>query len=162
MAYALLFCGFLAAEVKLPEDMKYFALDLNTFMPEATRVRASGRTGVYAVLDQKGKQLGLLYLERIPDIERVEGYAGTIEIAVLFGNDERVAGVLIGKNRETKAWLRRVRAAKFLERWNKLKMSEIPDKDVDAVSRATYSSNAIKAGVRKLAESYLKEEKKVD
>jgi hypothetical protein len=123
-------------------------------MPEAAKFEQTA-PGVFAVLNEKGIVLGKLCCERIADDERQMGYAGTIEIAVLFAPDDQVAGVMIGKNQETRSFLNRVRAARFLERWNKLKMREIPDKEVDAVTGATYSSAAIRAGVRKLAESYL-------
>lgn len=165
MKKLLIVCGVilgsaLAAEVKkLPDNIKHFSRDMAKAMPEAAKVEPAGR-GIYHVLDGKSAKLGKLYLERISDDDRKMGYAGTIEIAVLFGNDDKVAGVLIGKNQETPSFLNRVRAAKFLQQWNRLKMSEIPNQEVDAVSGATYSSEAIKHGVRKLAESYLSQDEK--
>ncbi len=165
MKKLLIACGIilgnvLAADVSdLPDDVKHFSRDMAKAMPEAAKVKHAG-PGIYHVLDSKGAKLGKLYLERISDDDRQMGYAGTIEIAVLFGNDDKVAGVLIGKNQETPSFLNRVRAAKFMQQWNNLKMNEIPGREVDAVSGATYSSAAIRYGVRKLAESYLAEGKK--
>ena len=67
-----------------------------------------------------------------------------------------VAGVLIGKNAETRRYLNRIRRAKFLERWNGLSMEELPGKEIDAVTGATLSCDAISHGVRRLAERCLK------
>lgn len=157
IACGIALTGVLAAGVaELPEAVKHFSPDMMKIMPEAAGVKPA-RQGSYTILDKEGKAIGTLYLEQISDDDRQMGYAGTIEVAVLFGTDGKVAGVLLGKNQETPSFLNRVRAAKFLEQWNNLKMSEIPRKDIDTVTGATYSSGAIRAGVRKLAESYLSE-----
>ncbi len=149
-AAAFSVCG-----AETPAPVKPFAAETARIFPEAKEY-AEQKPGIYLVRDGNQKTLGTLYLETIGDDERQFGYAGTIEIAVLFDNNRQVAGILIGRNQETPSFLNRVRAAKFLESWNKLKLEEIPGKQVDTVTGATYSSSAIRAGVRKLAESYLK------
>ena len=93
MKKLLIVCGVilgsaLAAEVKnLPDNIKHFSRDMAKAMPEAAKVEPAGR-GIYHVLDGKSAKLGKLYLERISDDDRKMGYAGTIEIAVLFGVTE--------------------------------------------------------------------------
>ena len=146
-AAAFSVCG-----AETPAPVKPFAAEAARIFPEAKEY-AEQKPGIYLVRDGNQKTLGTLYLETIGDDERQFGYAGTIEIAVLFDNNRQVAGILIGRNQETPSFLNRVRAAKFLESWNKLKLEEIPGKQVDTVTGATYSSSAIRAGVRKLAES---------
>lgn len=163
LVFATAVSALLAAGAEVPEPVKPFVKETERIFPGAGEFTLL-KPGVYQVRDNDSNVLGSLYLETIGDSERQFGYAGTIEIAVLFDKEQRVAGVLIGKNQETPSFLNRVRAARFLESWNKLKMNEIPGKEVDFVTGATYSSSAIHAGVRKLAESYLKmaeDEKKV-
>ncbi|NMD85023.1 FMN-binding protein [Victivallis vadensis] len=163
LVFATAVSALLAVGAEVPEPVKPFVKEAERVFPEAGEFTLL-KPGVYQVRDGNSNVLGSLYLETIGDSERQFGYAGTIEIAVLFDKEQRVAGVLIGKNQETPSFLNRVRAARFLESWNKLKMNEIPGKEVDFVTGATYSSSAIHAGVRKLAESYLKmaeDEKKV-
>lgn len=143
-----------AGTLELPEPLQAFAADFKKAMPQSARTELTA-PGVFNVFDADNRLVGKLYCERIGDGERRMGYAGTIEIAVLFDEADQVAGVLIGKNQETRSFLNRLRAAKFLEQWNKLKMSEIKARKVDAVTGATYSSLAISDGVRKLAGSYL-------
>lgn len=145
---------FAAGALELPEPLQPFAADFKKAMPPAARTEMTA-PGVFNVFDENNRLVGKLFCEMIGDGERRMGYAGTIEIAVLFDAADQVAGVLIGRNQETRSFLNRVRAAKFLEQWNKLKMSEIPARKVDAVTGATYSNLAISDGVRKLAASHL-------
>lgn len=147
--------AFYACAAEIPAPVKPFAAEAARIFPEAKEY-AEQQPGIYLVQDGNRKTLGTLFLETVDDDERQFGYAGPIEIAVLFDHDRRVAGVLIGKNQESPAFLNRIRAAKFLESWNRLKLEEIPGKEVDTVTGATYSSTAIRTGVRKLAQTRLK------
>lgn len=144
---------------EIPNAVKPFVKDAGPLLGKAEEFVLQ-KPGVYAVRDRDGKPLGTLYVETITDKERQKGYAGPIEVAILADNNNKVAGVLIGKNHETPAYLNRVRKAGFLKSWNTLKLEEVPDKQVDTVTRATYSSGAILSGVRKLAEASLEASKK--
>ena len=137
----------------VPEEVRAFLPGVRAVWPgmeELRRVRA----GVCELRDREGRKIGSLLYETISDAERQFGYAGTIEVAILLDPEEKVAGVLIGKNRETPAFLNRVRARKFLESWNRLPVTAVPGREVDTVTGATLSSNAIRSGVRKLAAAY--------
>ena len=52
------------------------------------------------------------------------------------------------ENNETPKFLQRVIDAGFLESWNGLTVEEALNKEVDAVSGATYSSNGIKNSLK--------------
>ncbi len=65
------------------------------------------RSQVYRIKDGNGNELGLLYLETVPEEERKSGYAGVIEVAVAV-RDGKVVGVLIGRNEDTPGVLARV------------------------------------------------------
>lgn len=147
----------LAGGAELPEAAKPFAGDLARELKDAAEF-SELEPGVYAVRGKDGKTLGKLYLEKGVDDKRRFGYAGTVEVAVFVDNDDRVAGVLIGKNQETPSYLRRVRDAGFLKSWNSLKLEDVPGREVDTVTRATYSSSAIRTGVRNLATARTKGE----
>lgn len=156
--------GFLAASAlaaggsEVPAAVKPFLAD-PVLLSAKVKNFVQEKPGVYRVKDSSGKPLGTLYVETIGDSERRKGHAGTIEVAILADTRNRVAGVLIGRNRETPAYLNRVRKSGFLKSWNKLKLEEVSDKQVDTVTRATYSSGAILAGVRKLAATRAAEDK---
>ena len=108
---------------------------------------------VYRIKDGDGKELGLLHLETVPEEEKKIGYAGPIEVAVAV-RDGKVAGVLIGRNEETPGFLARVAGQGLLKSWNGAALKDIPTMDVDAVSGATMSSEAIIDSVRRLAEEH--------
>lgn len=110
----------------------------------------------FRIMGKDAKELGTLYLETARDDERVMGYAGTVEVAVAVGTDGKIAGVLVGKNKETRSFMRRIVKAGFFRSWNGKTLKEAADFEVDAVTRATYSSTAISEGVRKLAEAHTK------
>ena len=157
MVFSRIVAGVLAAfavgaAAEVPE---YFRVGISGVFPEAKQYREV-REKEFSIHDDAGKVLGRLFLESIDDTERRFGYAGTVEVALLFDGENRVAGVLIGKNAETRRYLNRIRRAKFLERWNGLSMEELPGKEVDAVTGATLSCDAISHGVRRLAERCLK------
>ena len=139
-----------AGGAEIPSEVKAFVKDAGPLLAKAEKF-VPEKPGVYRVKDAAGKPLGTLYVETVKDDRRQMGYAGTIEVAIFADNDNKVAGVLLGRNQETPAYLNRVRKAGFLQSWNKLKLEEVPGKEVDTVTRATYSSGAILSGVRNLA-----------
>ena len=80
-AAAFSVCG-----AETPAPVKPFAAEAARIFPEAKEY-AEQKPGIYLVRDGNQKTLGTLYLETIGDDERQFGYAGTIEIAVLFDNN---------------------------------------------------------------------------
>ena len=134
-----LFIGiFSAANAEIPE---YFKTEVRHVCKHAHSYTAEN-SNIYLVKDRQGKVLGKVYTDRFDDAQRKFGYAGTIEVAVLTDTEDKVTGVLIGKNQETPRFLDRIRQAKFLEQWNKLHLKDVSGKKVDAVTRATLSNTA--------------------
>ena len=131
-----------------------FKAEVMKILPGVVRVQEN-EPRILELLDASDGIIGRLYLELIPDEQRRFGYAGTVEVAVLVDSGNRVIGVLPGENVETRRYLNRIRRAKFFTRWNGLTLAELPGKEVDAVTGATYSCEAVKHGVRCLAESHL-------
>jgi len=142
--------GCAAAPLAQTTSAEHWQTETARIMPRAARLEASG-ANVCTVKDASGATLGRLLLERGNAGGRKFGYAGFIEVALLLDAQDRVAGVLLGENLETPRFLARVRDAGFLTRWNRLELAAVPGHEVDAVSSATYSSEAIRYGVRRLA-----------
>ena len=106
MIFSRIVAGVLAAfavgaAAEVPE---YFRAGISGVFPEAKQYREV-REKEFSIHDDAGKVLGRLFLESIDDTERRFGYAGTVEVALLFDGENRVAGVLIGKNAETRRYL---------------------------------------------------------
>ena len=135
------------------EPWAYFKREVKILMPSVAKFQSTAK-GVCTLLDAKGQKTGTLLLELLPDEKRKMGYAGTIEVAVLLDRSGKIAGVLVGKNQETPGFLRRVWNKGFLSRWNGKTIKDAVTTKVDAVTGATYSSDAIKAGVRQLLKDH--------
>ena len=87
-------------------------------------------------------------------------YAGPIPVALCLGSDGRIIGVLTGPNQETPRYLRMLEKKGFFERWNGMTLEEAAERQVDAVTRATYSSDAILHGVRQAAKYHFEAAKR--
>jgi len=144
---------------EIPNEVRPFVKDAGP-LPGRAEAFVLQKPGVYAVRDRNGKPLGTLYVETAKGKERQKGHGGPIDVAIFADTQNKVAGVLIGNHHETPAYLNRVRKSGFLKSWNKLKLEDVPDRKVDTVTRATYSSSAIRTGVRNLAEAQFEALKK--
>jgi hypothetical protein len=139
----------------IPADSKSkYEQDLKKLYPSYSELEYE-RDYVFSINDAEGKKLGTLFLETIQDSDREFGYAGTIEVGLAVGTDNKVAGFVTGKHVETPAYLIRVKRA-LAKSWNNLELKDVPEHKVDAVTSATYTSAAIVVGVKKLAKEHLK------
>ena len=142
--------GCAAAPLAKTTSPEHWQAETARIMPRAARLEPDG-ADFLAVKDASGATVGRLILESGSAGGRKFGYAGFIEVALLLDAQNRVAGVLLGENFETPRFLARVTDAGFLTRWNRLELAAVPGHEVDAVASATYSSEAIRYGVRRLA-----------
>ncbi len=106
------------------------------------------------LLNAQGKVIGYLLLA--PEkYERIEGYNNYINAAVVISTDKRIQGVAIGQHEETPRFMEQIRKAGFMDRWNDLPPAEAANHKVDAVTRATYSYNAISGEVKAITQEYV-------
>lgn len=143
-----------SARIIPADSLAKYGKDLKKLFPSYSGLRFE-RDYVFSINDVKNKRLGYLLLEQIDDRQRTAGYAGTIEVAMVVGEDGKVRGVVTGKNVESPGYLTRVKRA-LSAKWNNLELKDIPAHQVDALTGATMSSDAIIDGVRKLAADHLK------
>lgn len=106
------------------------------------------------IVSNAGDEIGFLYLEPYNDDQRLRAYKGKIRLAVATNLQDEIQGVLIGKNTETASFLEYIRDDDFLAGWNKLSLKQASMHTVDAVTGATFSSNAIGYGVKQLAATH--------
>ncbi len=114
----------------------------------------------WRLFDADGKELGVLHLEDAEKYPRKDAYSGTIEVGVVTASDGKIAGVVLGKHQETPSFIARLDRQKFFQRWNGVTLAEAQKKKVDAVTRVTYSSEAIISGVHSAALTAFPEDKK--
>ena len=119
---------------------------LQTSMPKAAFVELTA-TSTYAVKNDKGKVIGTVLLSS-PYSDNINGFNGPTPLQIAFDNNGRIIEVRVLDNNETPSFLKRVVDAGFLESWNGLTAKEALNKEVDAVSGATYSSNGIQRSLK--------------
>lgn len=104
-----------------------------------------------SIVSNNGVEIGILYLEPYKDDKRQRGYNGKITLAVATDRQGEIQGVLIGENTETPSFMKYLSKNGFLRKWNMLSVEQVPAHKVDAVTGATFSSNAIAHGIKQLA-----------
>ena len=125
--------------VRLPE------LPLEQVTPyfsEAAEVQTID-TSFYRIKNANGKQIGTL-LFSMPYAEAVKGYNGNTPLLIALDAENRIMRVVVLPNHETPRFAERVEAGGLYDSWNGLTVEEALDKQVDAVSGATYTSNGVK------------------
>lgn len=119
---------------------------LQTSMPKAAFVELTA-TSTYAVKNDKGKVIGTVLLSS-PYSDNINGFNGPTPLQIAFDNNGKIIEVRVLDNNETPSFLKRVVDAGFLESWNGMTAEEALNKEVDAVSGATYSSNGIQRSLK--------------
>jgi hypothetical protein len=76
------------------------------------------------------------------------GYGGRIPLFVFFDTKNIVRGVLPGKHYETSDYLNDILESGFLSQWNGISKDSVLSHQVDMISGATLSSQAIISGVK--------------
>ena len=136
---------------------KHFCETLKQLYPDFEKAVPADHAGVYNILNQKGDFLCRIYLEKTGNDKRKVGYAGPIEVALLTDQNNKATGIILGKHQETPDFIDMLYDEGFPDSWNGLDLKDIPDHEVEAVTGATFSSEAIKSGIRHLAADHLKE-----
>lgn len=120
--------------------------ELQTAFPKAAYVELT-ETATYAVKSDKGKVIGTVLLSS-PYSDEIKGFNGPTPLQIALDGNGKIIEVRVLDNNETPNFLKRVFDAGFLEAWNGLTIEEALNKEVDAVSGATYSSNSIKNSLK--------------
>ena len=120
--------------------------ELQTAFPKAMYVELTAEA-TYAVKNDKGKVIGTVLLSS-PYSDNVKGFNGPTPLQIALDENGKILEVRVLNNNETPSFLNKVINAGFLNSWNGLTVKEALDKNVDAVSGATYSSNGIQRSLK--------------
>ena len=101
---------------------------------------------------------GLVLINTTTLCAQYEGYNGPTPVLITL-KEGKVAQVQTLPNQETPAYFELLKEEKLFERWNGLSASDAAELEVDIVSGATYSSDAIIHNVRSGLIFYLKSTK---
>ena len=120
--------------------------DLQTAFPKAAYVEPT-LNSTYIVKNAAGKPIGFVLLSS-PYSDNIMGFNGPTPLQIALDKDGLIIEVKLLENRETPSFLNRVIEAGFLDSWNGLNVYEALEKEVDAVSGATYSSKGIQKSLK--------------
>lgn len=87
--------------------------------------------------------------------QETNGYAGPVPVEIHISQAGVIDSVTPLENSETPGFFKRVTESGLPQSWNGLTPAQALEKDVDAVSGATYSSSALIANVRSGLQNYL-------
>ena len=135
--------NYTSTEKDLPIDS---LTEIQTAFPKAAYVELTD-TATYAVKNKKGKVIGTVLLSS-PYSDDIKGFNGPTPLQIALDNDGKIIEVRVLDNNETPNFLNRVINAGFLDSWNGLTAEEALNKEVDAVSGATFSSNSIQKSLK--------------
>jgi len=99
------------------------------------------------VYDANKKLLGYALYSK-PASDGIKGYAGETPVLIAFDKKKVITGVYLLQNQETPKYAKRVEDAGYYKSWNGLTVKQALKKEVDAVSGATFTSNAVAKSVR--------------
>ena len=144
---ALCSCGPKLPELPVEEVKPYFA--------DAAKTKAMD-TAYYEVKDAKGNKLGTVLFSS-PYSDGIKGFDGPTPLLIALDAEGRINNVVLLENQETPNFAKRVVDGGLYQAWNGLTVDEALDKQVDAVSGATYTSNGVKKSLIARLKAYQKQ-----
>ena len=103
------------------------------------------------------KENGVYIVNTTTLTEDVIGYNGTTPLKIYI-KDDKIQKIETLPNEETPRFFEMVKSG-LLNKWNGMTVAKAATAEVDAVSGATYSSNAVKANVKAGVKYYQKHKK---
>lgn len=141
LLFASLLC--LSSCDPLPAQLPELPLERVTpYFSEAAEVQTID-TSFYQVKDAQGELIGTL-LYSMPYSEAVKGYNGNTPLLIALDAEGRIKQVVMLPNHETPRFAERVVDGGLFKSWDGLTVEEALDKNVDAISGATYTSVGVK------------------
>lgn len=96
----------------------------------------------YYLYNAKNK-LECYVLLTMPYCKDIEGYGGCVPFAIVFNPDDKIRELYLLENSETPSWISSLYDEKFFDNWVGLTAKEALSTQIDAVSGATYTSQAV-------------------
>ncbi|MDR2834673.1 MAG: nitroreductase family protein [Bacteroidales bacterium] len=107
----------------------------------------------YTLLDKENHFISYL-LFTSPYCSEIIGFGGEIPMAICLDNEEKITKIILMDNSETPSFINRLNSLNFFDNWTGLNAEQVINKQVDAVSGATFSSTAIIESIKLRLENY--------
>jgi NosR/NirI family transcriptional regulator, nitrous oxide reductase regulator len=126
--------------------------EIQEVYPEATHF-ALNRYGVYEVYGASGQRTGTVFLSS--NYSQQSGYAGIVPLLIGVDENLNISKIVVLPNNETGDYVEAIYSDKFIGRWQGVSLGDALQLQVDVVSGATHTSNALIAGVEQTASHVL-------
>jgi len=138
---------FILSKGEIKEDFDFGRYDLaekfKRIIPEAASVEEKNYLNSWSkIYDGKGNVAGKFILTS-PFSDDIIGYGGNLSLAVLADENEKITGILVVNHRETPAWISGLENIGYFNSWKGKTLEELEEMEIDAVSGATYTSEAV-------------------
>lgn len=111
------------------------------FFPQAASLRPIPNVWT-EVYNEEEENIGY-FIYTAPYSNEIQGFAGNTPLLIALNEKQRIVGTKILDNHETANYLKYVTEKGLFESWNGLSIRAALDKQVDAISGATYTSEAV-------------------
>lgn len=151
----LMIAGILGCASCGPKPVFYPQLpvsEIQEYFTEAATTQAID-TAFYEVKDASGNLLGTVLFSS-PFADNVKGYNGTTPLLIALDAESRITNVVLQTNHETPRYAQMVVNGGLYDSWNGLTVEDALDKQVDAVTGATFTSNGVKNSLKVRLEAY--------
>ena len=115
--------------------------EILAFFPQATSMVSVPNVWT-EVYDNENTKLGYV-VYTAPYSDEIIGFAGKTPLLIALDKKQKIIGTKILKNNESESYLKYVANEGLYDNWNGLSIKEAIDKQVDAISGATYTSEAV-------------------
>lgn len=115
--------------------------------PTVKSLKKNDKEKFIPVMDAQNTLLGYVVYSK-PASDGIKGYAGETPVLIAFNTKKVIIGVYLLQNQETPKFAKRVEETGFYNNWNGLTVKKALQKEVDAVSGATFTSNAVVKSVQ--------------
>lgn len=161
IAISLLLAGTICLSNCGPKPVHFPKLPVEEVSPyfEGASQTEAIDTAYYEVKDADGKLLGTV-LYSSPYSDSVKGYNGPTPLLIALDAEGRIKNVVLLENHETPRFAQTVSEGGLFNAWNGLTPAEALNKDVDAITGATFTSNGVKASLVARLKAYERQLKK--
>lgn len=146
--------GLVANSEKNPALSKELANDIlkhaQKFTNDTIHLALKPSTDLYFVtVNNEDGSVKNIYLESTEIIHNIRGYAGSINVGVILNNDGSIQSVHHVSSKETESYLQKISNSGYYEQFTETSLLK-GDQQIDAVSGATLTSEAIAQTVSEL------------
>ncbi|GAO31382.1 FMN-binding protein [Geofilum rubicundum] len=111
------------------------------------------RHGVYDVYGNDGNKLGSVLLSS--DYSQQFGYGGKVPLLIGVDDNLTITKITLLPNNETEYYMEAINGNQFIGKWQGVNLEDAMELQVDVISGATHTSNAVISGVRQTASSVM-------